>query len=243
MNSDHKVLRIAALAIYLIGLVLAGVFAAGTAWADFEASMFDVNSMSMAQQTIGSFSCPVAISRNEVGKVRASLDNPTDATHNFTVRAHVSEGFVLWMAEDEQVVPLEPGRSKTLEWSVTPDNAAWQRIILVRVFVPRNRQIPSQTASCGILLLDTVALSGSAIVGGVLGLSLLAVGGGLGLWAAANRPLTEQGRHTLYGLLAVAGMLLVAVIAGLVGWWLLVGIALGLTVLVGVSVMTWAGAS
>jgi hypothetical protein len=243
MNSQHRVLRIAALAIYFTGLILAAAFAAGAAWADFEASLFDVNSMSLAQQNIGSFSCPVAITRNEIGKVRASVSNPTDSARNFTVRAHVSEGFVLWMAEDEQVVPLEPGHTKTLEWSVSPEQAAWERLILVRVYVPRNRQIPPQTASCGILLLDTVALSGSTIVGGMLGASLLGIVGGIGLWAAASRPLTEQRRQRLYGLLAVGGMILAAVIGGLLGVYVLVGAALGLTVLVGISVMSWASAS
>jgi hypothetical protein len=232
-------LRPISMVMYTIGIVLATVLAAGAAWADYEASLFDVGTATQADENLEDFSCPVMITRGQKGTVHARLTNPGDRTRDYIIRAHVSEGFISLFNEQEQTASLDPGTTKSFSWNVTSEGAVWDRVVMVRWYVPRNFSVPPRTASCGILVLNVPLLPGSVIVTLIVVFSLISIIGGLALWVY-TRPDDETKQNVVYALGALALTVITAMVLSLVGEFLLAGALLIISILLGVSVATWA---
>lgn len=209
----------------LLGLALFG----SAAWADLESSLFDT-SMS-GDATLRTLRCPVMITKSEAGTAAATLSNPFERPTEFTIRAHVTQGFVTLMRELNFKLPLDPGDKGTLEWEVTPDDAAYGRLIMVRVRVYPKYPIPSRHASCGILVLDVPHLTGNQILACVLAATLLSIAAGMGLWVTGDRRPSKPGLEVTRAMGALAACVLLGTIVALAGWWVLGVILFAITVL------------
>ena len=209
----------------LLGLALFG----SATWADLESSLFDT-SMS-GDATLRTLRCPVMITASEAGTAAATLSNPFERPTEFTIRAHVTQGFVTLMRELNFKLPLDAGDKGTLEWEVTPDDAAYGRLIMVRVRVYPKYPIPSRHASCGILVLDVPHLTGNQVLASVLAATLLSIAAGMGLWVAGNRGPSTTGREATRAMGALAACVLAGIVVALVGWWVLGVILFAITVL------------
>lgn len=139
----------------------------------------------------------------------------------FTIRAHISQGYVTLMREENSKLPLAPGEAQTLEWTVTPDDAAYGRLILIRAHVAAKYPLPSRDASCGILVIDLPYFSGSQLAAFTLAVSVLGMAIGAGLWVVANRPLRGPAREVTRAMGVLAGSILIGLVLGLLGQWLL----------------------
>ena len=226
------------LLLYTLGVGTALMLAAGAAWADFEASLFDA--AMPAEEQITSLRCPILITGNETGTVVASFTNPSARPVRRNIRVHVSDGFVTLMREVEERIVLAAGERRQFQWTVTPQDAAWDRVILVRVYVLRTYPLPSMTGACGVLSLALPFLSGSQFTFLVLVASLLSTGLGLGLWVGENRPLKKRGRSAAVAMICLAGVGLASIVATLSGWWLASSVAVVVGVLLAIVLVTWA---
>lgn len=197
----------------LLGLALFGV----VIWADLEAALFSPGLQQDA--ALRSLRCPVMITKAETGKVTASLTNPLDRPTERYVRAHVTDGYVTLMREVNTRVPLAPGETERLAWTVTADDAAFERLILVKVVVRGRYPLPSRQGTCGILVADVPALTGSQVFGLSLGVSLLSMAAGFGLWHRAARPIHGEGRQVARAMGMLAGSIVVGTFVGWMGWW------------------------
>ncbi len=224
MRFRNKALRTLGAILFSLGFVIGLAVFAGAVWADFEAAMFDTSIRGDA--TLRGVRCPVIITKDETGIISAPFHNPLDRVANFAIRTRISEGFVTLMREEKELLPVAPGATERLEWTVTADDAAYGRVVLVRMLSRGGYPLPSRDASCGILVLDVPFLSGGQILtlGVVASFVLMALGGAL--WLVGSGPLREGFQLDLTrGMGALVGSVLIGMLVAFMGSWLL-GVAL-----------------
>jgi hypothetical protein len=231
-------MRILSVVLFSIGLLLGVAFVGAAVWADLEASLFDPPVG--VDEPLKTLRCPVIITTQESGTVTATFSNPSTRSVPRTVRAHISYGFATLTREVNTQFVLEPGGTHKLEWTVTSDDAAWRHFILTRVHVLRNSPLPSRTGSCGVLVMDLLGLTGNQIVVSSWIASLTTMLIGVILWAVARRSAKERMPNLTGAMVGLAAIVLVAMLASLVGWWVLGGLLLLFVLILTVSVITWA---
>jgi hypothetical protein len=186
-------------------------------WADFEAALFSPGIQQDA--ALRSLRCPVLITRSETGTVTASLKNPLERSTERYVEAHISDGYVTLMREINTRIPLDPGERQRLEWTVTADDAAFGRLVLVKVVLRARYPLPSRQGTCGILVVDVPFFRGNHFFALGFVVSLLSMAAGFGLWHRAGQPLRERGRQIGRAMGVLTGIVLLGTIVGLMGWW------------------------
>lgn len=208
-----------AVILFALGLVLGMALTGIIVWGDMEATVFDA--AISPEATLTTLRCPILITSAETSTVSASFHNPADRQVTFLVQAHISQGFVTLMREAKTSLTLAPGETQRLEWAVTPADAAFRSVILVRVHALRSGPLPYRAGSCGIVVLPFPYLRGNALLAVVLAVTLLGTGGGIALWVANNHPLIRRSLTVLRGMGVLAGIMGVALVLGLLGVWLI----------------------
>lgn len=214
MNAKWQ--RYLGLALLSLGLLLAVLCAGIAAWGDMEAAVFDASLSPDAPLPIR---CPIMINSVETATVSAVVDNFTDLPAQLPAWAHVSQGYVTWIREERVQLSLAPGERQRLEWTVGPDDAAFGRVILVRIHALRSGALPYRAASCGIVVVPISSPNGNLLFGILVAVSLLSMGGGIALWALAQRPLLGQRLAVTRMMGTLAGVLVVAIVVGVLGVW------------------------
>ena len=224
MNFRNKVVRGLSGWGYALGVLL-GLWLFGlTVWSDFEASLYDA--VIRGDENLEALECPVLIAPWETGTITATLTNPLDRDIDPRVRAHITAGFVTLMEEEVVTVELAPGETANLGWQVTAEDAAFGGLlILTRVYMFRNHGLPSRDASCGILVLDALELSGRQIYNLSFVGSILLMLIGLVAWSAASWPLTGEAQFFGVAMLLQALIVAAGLIVSMQGW-ILAGIFL-----------------
>lgn len=236
MKVNNKISGTLGAFLFAAGFVVGFVVFAALVWADLEAAVFDTSIK--GDKSLRTLRCPVLITEDEMGTISAAFHNPLDRPVNFFVRTRISDGFVTLMREDKEILRVEPGATERLEWTVAADDAAYDMVVLVKVLLMGHYPLPSRQATCGVLTLDVPFLSGRQIVALSIATSLVFMALGGGLWLASNRPLNEEtqiGRAR--GMGALAASVLVGMLVGFVGSWLLGLIVVIVTALLIVEVM------
>ena len=236
MRVGKKVKRTLGAMLFTLGFLIGLVVFVGAVWADFEAAMFDT--AIKGDESLRPVRCPVIITGDETGTISAAFHNPLDRLVKYFVRTHISRGFVTYMREDKELLPVEPGETERLEWTVTADDAAYGRVILVKVLLMANYPLPSRQATCGILTLDVPYLSGKQLLTLAVAASLVCMALGGGLWFQASRPVDEGfPKELARGMAALAGSVVVGMIVAFLGPWLLGLIAVVFTAVLIVEVL------
>jgi hypothetical protein len=224
MRSRHPILGALGVLLFALGVLVGLAMMGGAVWGDLEASLFQ--SARRGGSGLPGLRCPVILGTSEAGTVSAKLRNPLDRPVEFNVRTYISEGYVSLMREEKTRLPLEPGEKERLEWPVTPDDAAYGRLILARVRVLGQYPLPERQAACGILVLDTGLLSGGQVVALAVLASLLGMGAGAGLWIAVSRPVAGRRLEAVRAMGALAASVGVGLVVSLLGLWV-VGVVMG----------------
>jgi hypothetical protein len=221
MRAKNKGQRIIGAILFSVGLAIGFFIFAGAVWADFEAAMFDT--AIRGDKSLSTLRCPVVINDQETGTVSAAFHNPLDRPVQFAIRTRISQGFVTLMREERALLPVDAGGTERLEWTVTPEDAAYDgKVILVKVLLQGNYPLPSRQAMCGVLVLSLPFLSGSQALALGVAVSLLLVALGGALWLVGSWPLDPGFELDLArGMGALAASMLVGMFVGFMGSWLL----------------------
>ena len=215
--------------IFSVGVVLGMSLFGIVLWGDFEAARFDA--AYRFDEPLKTIRCPVMMTAKDIGSVTASFTNSLDRPVEFRIRTHISQGSATLMREENSILPLEPGETQEIGWTVTPDDAAFGRFILARVRLFGKYPLPSRDGSCGILFVNLSNLTGNQVFILILAATLLFMAVGVGLWIAGNKPLSGLGLTVVQAMGALVGCMLVGTIVGLLGNWMLGGIVLVVTLL------------
>lgn len=218
--------------LFAVGVLFSLVLTAAAVWGDLEASLFD--SSIREETSLRPYSCPVLMTTAETGTIRFTLSNPTDRPIERYIQTNISEGYITYMRRIQMQLPIAPGETEEVEYTVSPEDAAFGRFILARTRVLRSAPLPSASSACGIMVLDLPLLTGNQIVAFLLVGGLLGMGGGWGLWLYANRPLKRRSIHITYSMLLLMIILILGLFFSLSSMWImgLVMLVLALVVLV-----------
>jgi hypothetical protein len=225
----NKIERSLGVLIFAVGVIFGVALLGIVIWGDFEAARFDA--AYRFDEPIRTIRCPVIMTEVDIGSVSASFKNPTENSIEFRIRTHISQGSATLMREENSILPLDPGETQRIGWTVTPDDAAFGRLILARVRLFPKYPLPARDGSCGILFVQTATFTGNQIFAFIAGAALLFMAIGAGLWISVNRPLLGIGLAVARSMGALAGCILVGMIIGLLGNWMFGGIILVITVL------------
>ena len=227
MKTRQKTTRILGIVLYITGLVL-GLFLAGAMiMSDVEAEFYGFDNLS--QGRLSTLRCPPLLTLTETGTLRATLSNQLDRPIQPVIRIDLSTPFLA--QSSKQQLSLEPGQSQVLEWHVDDANIDLGNFIFAKVFVYPVYPLPLREATCGIIVFNLPLLKGSQWLIVALVFSITCLGSGLILLARENRPLTGRLRERVYGLIALAILLVAALASGVWGWWVLGGILLAVCIL------------
>ena len=218
-----------AVVLFALGILFAMALAGVIAWGDMEATLFDAGISPDAP--LNTLRCPIMITTAETTTVSATFSNPGEQPVSLLVRAHISGGFVTRIREVNTRIPLAPGQTQRQEWPVSPDDAAFGRVILVRIHAVRSGPLPYRAGSCGIVVLNLPFTTGKLLFAITLAIAVAGVSGGIGLWVANHRPLIRKGLAVTRAMGLLVGIVSAAIVVGLLGLWLISLLLLLLTVL------------
>ena len=217
MDLADKARQVSTIFFIATGVILALTLTIFALWPDFEAALFDTNNAN--GESLNTLRCPLLITSADEATIHLTLHNRSDRTVNFLTRANIARRSLTFMRQENDRATVPPGEKAEFAWSVSPEEAVYDRMILARVRVLRTNSLPARQKACGILVLNIPFLKGSQIIGGLLVGTLLSLGAGTILWLKWKRPLTGRKRKFthLVGLLVL--LLLLTMTFSLVGWW------------------------
>lgn len=191
-----------------------------SAWPDLEASMFDPDTTLSAEHALSGLSCPLVLAANEVGNVRVNFVNPNTTRETFLVRSRISQGFLTLWREDRRPLSLAPGESRELSWPIRAGDAAYGRIVMVRILALRGSQLPARQASCGTLVAPWSGVPGRWLFVAPVLLGLTLVAAGSAWWWRAHPSPSERVRASARRGAWLLLVVLASLVAGVGGQWL-----------------------
>ena len=212
MKTKHLPL-IASIVIYILGAAIGFTLVLLSTWAGVEAQFYGFSRR--ANTPLTGFHCPIFLTPGETGKVSLRVSNPTSGPLSPNVRADISTPGM--PALTTQSVKLAPGESKTLEWTIGPQNVDLGHFIFVEVLVYSTYPLPTREAICGINIIN-LPTNGRMIVAGMALLSLLGMGFGL---VGLNR-VPSPARRVLVAqrpLLVLSILITAAILVTFESWW------------------------
>ncbi len=225
-------MRTVSVVLYALGVVAATLLAVIAIWPDLEASLFDAALSS--QEPLDSLNCPLVISGTEAGAISVTFANALEEKVSFRVRARISAGFATLMREETTSIELAAGEAQTLSWPISGEDAAFGRIVLARIYAFRGLRAPSRDNSCGVLVISALGLTGRQLVTALLTFGLVGLAAGGVLWVRQLRPVQGRDLELSIAAGALAGLVLAAMAAGMLGLWLAGLLTLIFAVLLGV---------
>ena len=224
-------------AIFLLGAALGFWLLIASAWGDLEARLFD--SALGAEERLSTLKCPVLLTPSDVGQVTASIENPTDFERTVIVRARFTLGHRYLIREDREDFSLPAGESKDLEWVVFTEQAAFGRIVLVRIYQFSSFSIPSRTESCGIVVVNLPMFSGAQIFGASFIGSIAFMSIGMALRTKKKARLHSQENKINKGMIFLGVVLVMGVVISLLGSWLLSSAIVVMAVMIVIALLSF----
>ena len=232
-----KTFLIAGIALMIVGVVLLVYLGVLTMWGELEASFF--NSALRSDEPLSTLNCPAVITPSEIAYVSGTFENPSDRSVDMEVRTYVSAGFVTLMNEYITTFTLEPGAAKRVEVPITAEEAAYDRIVMVRMHQMKRMPFPYLNAACGIVLVDINGLTGGQFVGLIFGLGALFTAGGVALWAFHARPIVQYRLKVFKALTFLSVTAFSIPISSLLNYWALSILLIMIWIFLGVSILFW----
>jgi hypothetical protein len=179
--------------------------------------------------------CPVMIAPTEEGRVTAAFRNPSDREDTFFYRAEISGLPSTRRLEGQITVP--PRQTKRLEFTVDAEDVDLKFFIFVKLNLLPHAGNPFREAVCGMMVIHLLGLSGTQIVAAALSLSILGMILGFALWQKTKTRADESMPRIMA---ALSLLVLLALFAGFMGWWL-PGMALAaITILMAIVLVRFA---
>jgi hypothetical protein len=236
MKTKKGMINALSILIFAIGILLGTMLVVINTWGDLEAAMFDTSIR--ADGTIRSLNCPAMMTTSEIGTISASFTSTHVRPIERRIRIHISDGHLTLMREEKASLPLTPGKTEKLQWVVNPEDAAFDQIILVRVYMFPSAGLSSKAGSCGILVVDIPYFTGGQILTAAYIASFFSITMGIVLWRNNNKPLQIRKNSTLFELMIIAGSSVIGMIVSYLGWWMLGILSLALTLILLSTVST-----
>ncbi len=213
--------------IFLAGSLIGLVMAILVTWGDYEAASY-FNS-GAEYESFSGLACPALMSRSEVATVSATFSNPSSKEIQPYYEAEISGAAASRHLEDQ--LPVPPHASRTVSWTVSSKDIDLGSFVMVKLDVLPFAGNPARETTCGMVVLNTGALTGGEVLAGGIGLSLLGMLAGLGL-GETGRDVGDKKAQSISNVLRAVGVAtLLALLTALAGSWLISVILCAITIL------------
>lgn len=207
------------LILLIIGTLLLAFLGFISIWGDIEAFVF--NAAIRSEKPLSTLRCPAIITQKDKAVVSARISNPSDRELEMLIRTNISDGYVIFLRQVSKTFYLKPGESEIISVPINIEDAAYDRVVLVRMHQIRRGSLPYLSASCGVIVFNIPWITGRHLVIAFMGLGILLSAIGLVL-LSLNQKLISKNQIISFRL--VIGFTLLSpllAIIGLQGWWLL----------------------
>ena len=226
MRPQNKILGGLGLALFFTGVLLGMAFFAVLTWASLEASFyFGYNG---GAETKLRLACPYIMTPQDSGSVTATVVNKVEKTISPVFQADFSGPMLRSIRTQPSI---DPAKTREIQWAISAQDVDYGSLIMVQVYQYSSYKTPTAMATCGTLFLNLPTLTGMEIYILALVLSLLGITAGILLWLINNRPVTGRKREYLGGILFLTAIVLLGILFGSLGQWMLGVFALGLSLL------------
>ena len=165
-----------AFVIYIVGVFIGLALVLMSTWSDMESAFYGFTRR--ASKPLNGLTCPLIMNGTENHTVSLTVKNTTDRRISPSIKSEASTRVA--PIETLDSIVLQPGESKTLTWTLGPENRDLRQFIFFKVLVYAAYPIPDRETSCGIYVLD-LPVGGDIISGTYIVLALLGMGYGLHL--------------------------------------------------------------
>jgi hypothetical protein len=210
---------------YVLGTLLCVTVAVLATWSDLESAFYGFDRR--GSTPIRNLHCPILLNRGETGAVSVKISNTTDHKLSPAVRAEFSSALTPISTLDS--VELAPGESKTVSWTIGPENIDLKRFIFSNIYIYAFYPMRDQEASCGTFVVD-LPIPGSVLLWTMV---LLGLAGMLGGLFVLNRstPLSKRLEMALRPLGFLTIVTTLAMTVALAGWWVQAVLLLAVTLI------------
>ncbi len=186
-------------------------------WGDFEAMSYFYTGA--GYDPFSGLHCPILMSRTETIPVAATFDNNTDQPIQPYYEAEISGVSTTRKLEDQLTVA--PHGAQTVQWPVSGSDIDLGSFVMVKLDILPVAGYATREATCGIVALNLLGLTGGQAFGLLLALSLLGMVAGLALRESSEEPAAGRAMNVRAGLRAAGAIGAFAMLAAFVGWWVL----------------------
>jgi hypothetical protein len=210
---------------FVLGALLCITVAMLATWADLESAFYGFDRR--GSTPIRNLHCPILLNRHETGVVSVKLSNTAD--HKLSPAARAEFSSPLTPISTLESVELAPGESKTVSWTIGPENIDLERFIFSNIYIYAFYPLPDQESSCGTFVVD-LPIPGSVLLWTMV---LLGLAGMLGGLFVLNRsgPLSKRLEMALRPLGFLTIVTTLAMTVALAGWWVQAVLLLAVTLI------------
>jgi len=205
-------LRILGSILFFLGILSGFSIAIISTWSKVESA--DYFFRGTTYEHFSGLRCPLLLTRSETGVVNAVFDNPTDSADDFYYKVEIS-GF-LSPRQIEGHVSVPAHQKGRVGFTVNKDDIDLQFFVFVKIVISPNAARSTREADCGIIVLGNSGFTGGQLFTIALVLSLLGIIPGFVLWRRSGMDVNSDIQRVMQ-LLGI--VVLLAMFAGLVGWW------------------------
>ena len=227
MNTSKKLLHTTGLILFFIGIFIGVLAAGGLTWSSLEANFYF--GYGIQGNRALKVNCPPVLAASDTGMVTVSIFNPS--TRQVKPRIEADLSGPVFPSTLETQLSIAPGERKTASWEIGYRNVAFGNLILAQVYQYSAYPLTSAKGYCGTLVFNLHGLTGMQFLGLFLAAGLIGTLVGFILAAIGRRLLGERKRDEMGGMLLLSGFVLVGILGGLIGWWLVGVIAIAISVL------------
>ena len=200
--------------VFLLGIAAGLSLAVISIWADYEAVRYFFTGARF--DSVQGMRCPVLASRSENVIISATIENPGDRPVSAHYRVEISGP--LGRSFREQI-SIPPRQTQKAEWIVNEDDIALHYFVMTKITLLPFSGLPTRETMCGIFVLNLDWLTGQQALIALVAVSLFGIVFGLVMWerqvGTANKgSLRSQNVRRALAIVVLLGML-----SGLLGWW------------------------
>lgn len=214
-KKKNSALRIIGILIYLVGIAGGAALTGLSAWGDIEANTFDA--AIKAEEPLKTLNCPVFIGKDETGHITAEIENTAGREVQPLIRARITQGFATLMREEKDREVIPEGESRTVEWAITADDAAYHQIIMASIYQFSNYSLPSRRGSCGVVVVPVAGLTGQQFYILLYAVTAVFSAAGLALYAPNRIDESILAKRKLRAYIYLSVLLLILPLLNLIG--------------------------
>jgi hypothetical protein len=216
MQEKKKILRTLGITLFIAGILVGTVMFIFMNWAYLEA-YFYFGYTAPANKPLTTLRCPLLMTNSDTGEVTIQLTNNTKLDLAPAISTEISSFDMV--RSEENNYPLTAGETRKLSWAVTSNDMAFGHLVMARVFVFGAYTLPSRSGTCGTVMVNLPGLSGMALFLLALIFILVCMTAGWILWLGGSRPIQIQEQNAIRAMLFLTIAVLLGLIAGIAGWW------------------------